>query len=59
MQLDIHISWFDCEICFYMGESCRNALQVRNLELQNAKIKSWGLQLMSQGCGLALSAGGG
>ena len=35
MQLDIHISWFDCEICFYTGESCRNVLQVRNLELQN------------------------
>ena len=36
VQLDIHISWFDCEICFYTGESCRNLLQVRNLELQNA-----------------------
>ena len=36
VQLDIHISWFDCEICFYTGESCKNVLQVRNLELQNA-----------------------
>ena len=36
MQLDIHVSQFDCEICFYTGESCRNVLQVQNLELQNA-----------------------